>query len=54
MGQYFAKLGIGATLLTTLFTTLLGLLAIWFLTKNLRLITGTVRKFRGRGFGCPH
>ncbi len=46
MGQYFAKLGIGATLLTTIFVTLLGLLAIWFLTKNLRLITRTVRKFR--------
>jgi len=46
MGQYFAKLGLGATLLTTLFSALIGLLAIWFLTKNLRLITGTVRKFQ--------
>ncbi|MFH6603813.1 ATP-binding protein [Maribacter algicola] len=46
MGQYFAKLGLGATLLTTLFSALIGLLSIWFLTKNLRLITGTVRKFQ--------
>lgn len=45
MGQYFAKLGIGATLLTMLFSAIIGLLAIWFLTKNLRLITQTVSKF---------
>ena len=46
MGQYFVNLGVGATLLTMLFATLIGLLSIWFLTKNLRLITQTVRKFR--------
>ncbi|CAZ98268.1 sensor histidine kinase [Zobellia galactanivorans] len=45
MGQYFAKLGIGATFLTMLFSLVIGLMAIWFLTKNLRLITQTVRKF---------
>ena len=45
LGQYFAKLGLGAFVLTMLFTVLIGLLAIWFLTKNLRLITGTVRRF---------
>lgn len=45
MGQYFAKLGVGATLLTMLFSSIIGLLAIWFLTKNLRLITRIVRKF---------
>ena len=44
--QYFVKLGIGATLLTMLFAAVIALLSIWFLTKNLRLITGTVRKFR--------
>ncbi|WP_276166852.1 sensor histidine kinase [Zobellia alginiliquefaciens] len=43
--QYFTKLGIGATLLTMLFSLIIGLIAIWFLTKNLRLITKTVRKF---------
>ncbi len=46
LGQYFAKLGIRAVLLTTFFTALLGLLSIWFLTKNLRLITGTIRRFQ--------
>ena len=45
LNQYFTKLGIGATLLTMLFSLVIGLLAIWFLTKNLRLITKTVRKF---------
>lgn len=45
MNQYFAKLGVGATLLTMLFSAIIGLVAIWFLTKNLRLITQTVRKF---------
>ena len=45
LGQYFARLGFGTFLLTMLFTALIGLLAIWFLTKNLRLITGTVRRF---------
>lgn len=46
LAQYFGKLGIGASLLTMLFATLIGLLSIWFLTKNLRLMTQTVRKFR--------
>ncbi|MEO1012220.1 MAG: HAMP domain-containing sensor histidine kinase [Bacteroidota bacterium] len=46
MGQYFAKLGIGAVLLTTLFTGIIGLLSIWFITKNLRLMTRTVRRFQ--------
>lgn len=46
LGQYFTKLGIGATLLTMFFAALIGMLSIWFLTKNLRLITHTVRKFQ--------
>lgn len=45
MGQYFAKLGLGAILLTSVFAAIIGLLAIWFLTKNLRLITNKVRRF---------
>jgi len=45
LGQYFTKLGAGALLLTMLFAVVIGLLSIWFLTKNLRLITQTVRKF---------
>ena len=46
MGRYYSKLGIGATILSMLFAGLIGLLSIWFLTKNLRLITGTVRRFQ--------
>ncbi|NJB69806.1 signal transduction histidine kinase [Saonia flava] len=46
LAQYFVKLGIGATLLTMFFAALLGILSIWFLTKNLRLMTKTVRKFQ--------
>ncbi|WP_282143002.1 sensor histidine kinase [Cellulophaga baltica] len=45
-GQYFMKLGFGATLLTMFFAALIALLSIWFLTKNLLLITKTVRSFR--------
>jgi signal transduction histidine kinase len=46
LGSYFKQLGFGATLLTMIFSTLIGLLSIWFLTKNLRLITNTVIKFK--------
>lgn len=46
LAQYFIKLGIGATLLTMLFAAFLGIFSIWFLTKNLRLMTKTVRKFQ--------
>ncbi|WP_339704333.1 HAMP domain-containing sensor histidine kinase [uncultured Kriegella sp.] len=46
VGTYFSKLGIGALLLSMLFTVIIGLLSIWFLTKNLRLMTGTVRRFQ--------
>lgn len=46
IGRYFSKLGIGAALLSMLFAGLIGLLSIWFLTKNLRLMTGTVRRFQ--------
>ncbi|MFS4455488.1 sensor histidine kinase [Maribacter sp. 2304DJ31-5] len=46
LGQYFTKLGIGTTLLTMLFAAIIGMLSIWFLTKNLRLIINTVRRFQ--------
>ena len=46
MGLYFTRLGLGAFLLTMVFSVLIGLLSIWFLTKNLRVITGTVRRFQ--------
>lgn len=46
LSQYFLKLGAGATLLTMLFAVVLGFLSIWFLTKNLRLMISTIKKFR--------
>ena len=46
LGKYFIKLGVGTTLLTMLFALLVGLSSIWFLTKNLRLMTGIVRRFQ--------
>ena len=50
IGRYFSRLGIGAIVLTMLFAGLIGLLSIWFLTKNLRLMTGTVRRFQEGDF----
>ena len=44
-GSYFMKLGLGAATLTTFFALLIGLLAIWFLTKNLIDIIQTVKRF---------
>lgn len=46
LSQYFLKLGAGATILTMLFASILGFLSIWFLSKNLRLMIGTIKKFR--------
>ncbi len=46
IGRYYSKLGLGATLLSMLFAGLIGSLSIWFLTKNLRLMTSTVKKFQ--------
>jgi signal transduction histidine kinase len=46
IGRYYSKLGLGATLLSMLFAGLIGSLSIWFLTKNLRLMTSTVNKFQ--------
>lgn len=44
--SYFMKLGLGAATLTTVFALLIGLLSIWFLTKNLRNIIQTVKRFQ--------
>jgi signal transduction histidine kinase len=44
--SYFLKLGFGTSLLTLFFTIGVGLIAIWFLTKNTRQIIHTVRRFR--------
>ena len=46
MGSYFLRLGLGASIATVLFAGLIGLLVIWYLTKNLREIIDTVRRFK--------
>ncbi|MEO9870895.1 sensor histidine kinase [Ekhidna sp.] len=43
---YFMKLGLGASVLTMVFVLFLGLVSFWFLTKNLRSIIDSVRRFR--------
>ncbi len=44
--KYIKSFGLGAIGLTTVFTLLLGLGAIWFLTKNLRKITQVATRFK--------
>lgn len=44
--KYIKSFGLGAIGLTTVFTMLIGLGAIWFLTKNLRKITQVARRFK--------
>ena len=46
LGSYFLRLGFGASLVTLIFAGLIGIIAIWFITKNLREITETVRRFK--------
>ncbi len=46
LSDYFMKLGVGASLLTMLFVLALGLTSFWFLTKNLRSVIQTVKRFR--------
>ncbi len=46
LGSYFIKLGLGATLLSMLFAAGIGMLGIWFLTKNLRQMIQAIRRFR--------
>ncbi len=45
-GSYFLQLGLGASIVTLFFGALIGLFSIWFLTKNLREIIETVKRFR--------
>jgi len=45
-GSYFMRLGLVSATVTTLFALIIGLLSIWFLTKNLRGIIHTVRRFQ--------
>jgi signal transduction histidine kinase len=44
--RYIKSFGLGAIGLTTIFTILIGLGVIWFLTKNLRKITEVARRFK--------
>ncbi|MEN8815408.1 MAG: HAMP domain-containing sensor histidine kinase [Nonlabens sp.] len=44
--KYIKSFGLGAIGLTTIFTILIGLGSIWFLTKNLRKITEVARRFK--------
>jgi len=44
--SYFMSLGVGASVLTMVFALILGFISIWFLTKNLRTIIQTVKRFR--------
>ncbi len=46
LSSYFMKLGLGASFLTMVFVLCLGLVSFWFLTKNLRSVIETVRRFR--------
>ncbi len=46
VGSYFMKIGFGASIATLIFASALGLLSIWFLTKNLREILTVVRRFK--------
>jgi len=45
-GSYFLRLGIGISIATVLFAGIIGMFAIWYLTKNLREIIETVRRFK--------
>lgn len=44
--SYFLKLGLWSSVLTVLFAALLGILAIWYFTKNLRKIVYAAQRFR--------
>lgn len=45
-GSYALKMGFGASLLTLFFAGLLGVLSIWYLTKNLREINFAAQRFQ--------
>lgn len=48
--SYFMTLGFGASIITMLFVLGIGFISIWFLTKNLRSIIQTVKRFREGDF----
>lgn len=45
-GSYFMKLGVGSMTLTLFFALIIGLMAIWYLTANLRNVIETVIRFK--------
>ncbi len=45
-GSYFMKLGTGSMILTLVFALVIGLMAIWYLTANLRNVIETVIRFK--------
>ena len=45
-GSYFAKLGTGSMILTLVFALVIGLIALWYLTANLRNVIDTVVRFK--------
>ena len=44
--SYALKLGLGSSILTLLFTGLLGVLSVWYLTKNLRELVYAAKRFQ--------
>ncbi len=44
--SYFMRLGLGGSILTLVFATLLGVLAIWYLTRSLRKIIYAAKRFQ--------
>ncbi len=46
MNSYFMRLGLGGSILTLIFATLLGILAIWYLTRSLRQIIYAAKRFQ--------
>jgi signal transduction histidine kinase len=45
-GSYFMKIGAGSMILTLLFALVIGLIALWFITANLRNVIDTVIRFK--------
>lgn len=45
-GSYIMKMGLGNLILTVLFTSLLAILSVWYLTKNLRELVHATRRFQ--------
>ena len=45
-GSYASKVGLGALLVTLLFAALLGVLSVWYLTKNLRELAYAAHRFQ--------